>query len=89
MFTVLVQNSGHVDDDIPIYALDVFKEMDGRKSRYTKKVLDSYREEYARDPSGTELSESIENMAAISILRCILLDEQGLWAIDTQVNRSS
>ena len=34
---VLVQNSGHVGDDIPISALDVFYEMDGRKGRYIKK----------------------------------------------------
>ena len=28
-----MQNSGHVDDDIEISALDVFYEMDGRESR--------------------------------------------------------
>ena len=32
--SVLVQKSGHVDDDVPICALDAFYEMDGRKSRY-------------------------------------------------------
>ena len=31
--SVLVQKSGHVDDDVQIYALDAFHEMDGRKSR--------------------------------------------------------
>ena len=30
--SVLVQSSGHVDDDIQISALDAFYEMDGRKS---------------------------------------------------------
>ena len=39
---VLVQNSGHVDDDIQISALDVFYEMDGRESRYIKEVLAWY-----------------------------------------------
>ena len=32
--SVLVQKSGHVDDEVQISALDVFYEMDGRKSRY-------------------------------------------------------
>ena len=36
---VHVQNSGHVDDDIQFSALDVFCEVDGRKSRYIKEVL--------------------------------------------------
>ena len=31
--SVLVQKSGHVDDDVQISALDAFYEMDGRKSR--------------------------------------------------------
>ena len=33
---VPVQNSGHVDDDIPISALDVCYEIGGRKSRHMK-----------------------------------------------------
>ena len=32
--SVLVQTSGHVDDDVQISALDAFCEMDGRKSRH-------------------------------------------------------
>ena len=44
-----MQNSGHVDDDIHISALDAFYEMDGRKSRYTNEVLDRYREADAGD----------------------------------------
>ena len=32
--SVLVQKSGHVDDDEQISALDPFNEEDGRKSRY-------------------------------------------------------
>ena len=46
---VHVQNSGRVDDDIHISALDVFYEMDGRRSRYNKEVLDWYGEEDAGD----------------------------------------
>ena len=42
---VLVQNSGHVGCDIQISALGVYYEMDGRKNRYIKEVLDWYREE--------------------------------------------
>ena len=38
--SVLVQKSGHVDDDVQISELDVFYEMDGRKSRYIRQVLD-------------------------------------------------
>ena len=36
--SVLVQKSGHVDDDEQISALDAFYEMDGRKSRYRRSV---------------------------------------------------
>ena len=45
--SVLVQKSGHVDDDVQISALDAFHEMDGRKSRYIGEVLDWYRGEDA------------------------------------------
>ena len=46
---VLVQKSGHVDDDIHISASDVFYEIQGRKSRHIKEVLDWYREEDAKN----------------------------------------
>ena len=36
---VLVQNSGHIDDDIQICALDAFYETDGRESRSIKEVM--------------------------------------------------
>ena len=65
---VLVQNSGHVDDDTPISGLDVFYEMDGRKSRYTKEVLDWYREEDARDLGRSELNELVESMTCFNPL---------------------
>ena len=41
--SVLVQKSGHVDDDVHIFALDALYEMYGRKSRHIKEVLDWYR----------------------------------------------
>ena len=47
--SVLVQKSGHVDDDVQIYALDAFYEMDRRKSRYIIEVLDWYQGEDAGD----------------------------------------
>ena len=47
--SVLVQKSGHVDDDVQIYALDAFYEMDGRKSRSIGEVLDWCRGEDPRD----------------------------------------
>ena len=43
--SVLVQKSGHVDDDAQISALDVFYEMDGRESHWIREVLDLYRGE--------------------------------------------
>ena len=54
---VLVQKSGHVDDDVQISALDAFYEMDGRKSRYIGEVLEWYGGEDARDLKRTELNE--------------------------------
>ena len=52
---VLVQTSGHVDDDVPISALDAFYEMDGRSSRYIGEVLEWYRGEDAGDLKRSEL----------------------------------
>ena len=60
---VLVQNSGHVDDDIHITALDAFYEMDGRESRYIEEVLDWYRDEDAGD---IKRSESVESMTCLN-----------------------
>ena len=57
----LVQNSGHVDT-----ALDEFYEMDGRESRYTREVLDWYRDEDAGDLMKSELDEPVENMISLS-----------------------
>ena len=55
--SVLGQKPGHVDDDVPIFALDVFYEMDGRKSCYIKEVLDWYRGEDDGHLTRSELNE--------------------------------
>ena len=44
---ILAKNSGHVGDEIHSSAMDPLREMDGRKSRYIKEVLDCYRKEDA------------------------------------------
>ena len=62
---VSVQNSGHVDDDILISALDAVYEMDGRESRYIKEVLDWYRHEDVGDLRRSELNELVESMACL------------------------
>ena len=60
---IFVQNSRHVDDDMQISALDVlFYQMDGRKSRYNKEVLDWYGEDDAGDLRRHTLNEAVENM---------------------------
>ena len=64
---VLVQTSGHVDDDVQISALDVLYEMDGRKSRYIGEVLEWYRGEDAGDLKG-ELNELVENLTCLNAL---------------------
>ena len=56
---VLVQNSGLVDDDAHMSALDVFYEMDERRSPYIKEVLDWYRKE---DAGGLRINELSDNM---------------------------
>ena len=55
-----MQKSGRVDDDVQISALDVYCEMDGRKSRYIKEVLDRYRAEDAGDLRRKDLNELAE-----------------------------
>ena len=62
---VRVQNSGHVDDDTHISAMDAFHEVDGRESRYIKEVLDWYRDEDAGDLRRSESVESITCLNAV------------------------
>ena len=47
--SVLVQKSGHVDDDVQISALEAFCENDERRSRYIGEMLERCREEDAGD----------------------------------------
>ena len=66
---VRVQNSRHVDDDIQISELDAsFYEMDGRRCRYIKEVLDWYGQEDAGDLRRKTLNESVENTTAPNAL---------------------
>ena len=60
--SVLVQKSGHVDDDVQISALDTFYEMYGRMSRYIGEVLDWYRGEDAGDLKRSELNEFLSRI---------------------------
>ena len=58
--SVLVQMSGHVDDDVQISALDAFCEIEGGKSRYIGEVLEWYRGEDAGDLERIELDVLLE-----------------------------
>ena len=64
--SVLVLKSGHVDDDVQISASDVFYEMDGRRGRYIREVLDWYRKEDGGDLKRSELNELVENMTCLN-----------------------
>ena len=67
--SVLVLESGHVDDDILISALDAaFYGMDGCKSRYIGEVLDWYRGEDAGDLKRSESNELVENLTCLNAL---------------------
>ena len=63
-----MQNSGHFDGGTQSSALDVFIKMDGRKSLYTREVLDWHREEDFGDLRGNELNDSVENIAALNAI---------------------
>ena len=63
--SALVWNSGHVVDDVQIFA---FYEMDGRKSRYIREVLKWYRGEDAGDLKRSKLNELVENMTCLNAL---------------------
>ena len=74
-----VQNA-HVDDDIRISALDVYYEMDGRKSRYIKKnVLVWYRGEDARDLKRSVSTDLVENMTSLSALEAKISKREQSW----------
>ena len=77
--SVRMQKSGHVDDDVHIYALDAFYEMDERKSRYIGEVLEWYRGEDAEDLKRSELNELVENLTRLNAL------ERNIWKSDQKV----
>ena len=64
--SLLVQTSGHVDDDVQLSALDALFEIDGRKSCYNGEVLDWYRGEDAGDLKRSELNELIDNLTCLN-----------------------
>ena len=66
--TVLVQTSGHVDDDVQFSALDAFFEIDGRKSRFIGEVFDWYRGEDAGVLKRSALNELVENSTCLNAL---------------------
>ena len=70
MGSVLVQTSGHVDDDVHISALDAFYEMGGRKSRFIGEVLEWYRGEDVGD---------------LKNLTCLNAFEVKIWKSDQKV----
>ena len=74
--SVLVQKSGHVDDDVQISALNAFYEMDGRKSAYIGEVMEWYRGEDASDLKRSELNELVENVTCLNAL------EEKIWKSD-------
>ena len=67
-----------------ISASDVFYEMDGRKSRNIKEVLEWFREEDARDLRRSDLNKTVEGMSCLNALEGkiwknnpkILMDEE-------------
>ena len=76
--SVLVQKSGHVDDDVQTSVLDVLL-MDGRKSRYIREVLEWYRRENTGDLKRSELNELVENMTCLNAL------EEKIWKSDQKI----
>ena len=80
--SVLVQKSGHVDDDVQISALDEFYEMDGRKSRYIGEVLEWYRGEDAGDLKGIESNDLVENLTCLNALEGKIWESNQKVAMD-------
>ena len=77
--SVLVQKSGHVDDDVQISALDPSYEIDGRKSRYIGEALEWYRGEDVGDLKRSELNELVENLTCLNAL------EWGIWKSNPKI----
>ena len=77
--SVLVQKSGHVDDDVQISALDA---LDGRDNRYIKEVLDWYRD--AGDVEVSELNELVESMTRLNGLQ---VKSEKSWKSEEDMHR--
>ena len=77
--SVLVQKSGHVDDDVQISALDPFYEKNGRKSRYIGEALERYRGEDAEDLKRSEVNELVENWTRLNAL------ERKIWKMNPKI----
>ena len=77
--SVLVQKSGHLDDDVRISALDAFYEMDGRKSRYIGEVLERYRGEDAEDLKRSKLNDLVEKWTSLNAL------ERKIWKVNPKI----
>ena len=86
--SVLVQKSGHVDDDVQISALDAFCEMDGRKSRYIGEVLEWYRGEDAGDLKRSELHELVENLTCLNALEGTIVKSEQKTVMDEDLVQS-
>ena len=79
--SVLVQKSGHVDDDVQISALDACCEKDGRRTRYVGEVLERYQGEDAGDLKRIELVEKWTRLNVLEKKTCklnpkILMEEK-------------
>ena len=84
--SVLVQKSGHVDDDVQTSALDAFYEMDGRKSRYIGEELDWYRGEDAEDLKRSALNELVENLTCLNALEGTIWKSNEKVVMDEEIN---
>ena len=73
--SVLVQKSGHADDDVEISALDAFYKVDGLKSLHIGEVLECYRGEHAGDLKRSESNELVGEFNKFQRLRGENLEE--------------
>ena len=87
--SVLVQKSGHIDDDVQISALVAFYEMDGRKSRHIGDVLEWYRGEDARDLKRSELYEVVENLTCLNAFEGNIWKSDPMVVMDDKIHRRS
>ena len=83
--SVLVQTSGHVDDDVQISALDAFHErMDERVVASEK--LEWYRGEDAGDLKRSELNELVENLTCLNALEVEIWKSNQKVVTDEKIN---